>query len=132
MIFLPEELVRFRRERVYPAAGIRGDPEREIAIAAARRELASVPGNAALLLHEEGRTEAEVIAYLQRYGLSTEEEARQRLRFIANPLWRSYIFTYHVGHDLITRWLDAAPPAERKSRYRTLLTEQIYPSQLAI
>jgi hypothetical protein len=131
MVFSPNELVRFRRDRVYPAAGISGDPEREIAIAAARRELASVPGNAALLLHEEGRNEAEVLAYLQRYGLSTDAEARQRLRFIANPLWRSYIFTYHVGHDLITRWLEAAPGEERAARYRTLLTEQIYPSQLA-
>jgi hypothetical protein len=132
MVFAPQELVRFRRDRVYPAAGISGDPEREIAIAAARRELASVPGNAALLLHEEGRDEAEVVAYLRRYGLSTDAEARQRLRFIANPLWRAYIFTYHVGHDLITRWLDAAPGEERAARYRTLLTEQVYPSQLAV
>lgn len=132
MVFTPQEQVRFRRDRVYPAAGISGDPEREIAIAAARRELASVPGNAALLLHEEGRDEAEVVAYLRRYGLSTDAEARQRLRFIANPLWRAYIFTYHVGHDLITRWLDAAPGEERAARYRTLLTEQVYPSQLAV
>lgn len=132
MVFSPPELVQFRRERVYPTAGISGDPEREMAIATARRELSSVPGNAALLLHEEGRTEAEVAAYLQRYGLSTEEEARQRLRFIANPLWRAYIFTYHVGHDLISRWLAAAPAEERTARYRTLLTDQVYPSQLAI
>jgi hypothetical protein len=54
MIFSPEELVRFRRERVYPAAGISGDPEREIGIGAALRVLRSVPSNAALLLHEEG------------------------------------------------------------------------------
>ncbi len=131
MVFTPEELVRFRRERVYPAAGITGDPEREVAIAAARRGLASVPGNAALLLHDEGREPEEVVAYLQRYGLSSEAEARQRLRFIADPLWRAYIFTYHVGHDLITRWLDAAPRGERQARFRTLLTEQVFPSQIA-
>jgi hypothetical protein len=124
-------LVRFRRERVYPAAGITGDPEREVAIAAARRGLASVPGNAALLLHDEGREPEEVVAYLQRYGLSSEAEARQRLRFIADPLWRAYIFTYHVGHDLITRWLDAGPAGERQARFRTLLTEQVFPSQIA-
>ncbi|MGH2618795.1 MAG: hypothetical protein ACRDJC_26500, partial [Thermomicrobiales bacterium] len=72
MLFSPEELVRFRRERVYPAAGITGDPEREVAIGAAQRVLRSVPGNAALLLHEEGRDAEEVVAYLQRYGLSSE------------------------------------------------------------
>jgi hypothetical protein len=131
MIFTPEELVRFRRERVYPAAGITGDPEREIAIAEARRGLASVPGNAALLLHEEGRDAEEVGAYLQRYGLSTEAEARQRLRFIADPLWRAYIFTYHVGHELLARWLRGLPAAERRRRFRTLLTDQVYPSQIA-
>jgi hypothetical protein len=130
MLFTPQELVRFRRERVYPAAGISGDPEREVAIGAAQRILRSVPGNAALLLHEEGRDPQEVVAYLQRYGLVTEAEARQRLRFIADPLWRAYIFTYHVGYELISNWLDQAP-AERHGRFRTLLTEQIYPSQIA-
>ena len=130
MVFAPEELVRFRRERVYPVAGITGDPEREVAIGAAQRILRSVPGNAALLLHEEGRDPEDVVAYLRRYGLSSEAEARQRLRFIADPLWRAYIFTYHVGYDLISGWLDEAP-TERRERFRTLLTDQVYPSQIA-
>jgi hypothetical protein len=71
-----------------------------------------------------------VVAYLQHYALSTEAEARQRLRFIADPLWRAYIFTYHVGYELISGWLDQAP-AERRGRFRTLLTDQVYPSQIA-
>jgi hypothetical protein len=130
MLFTPQELVRFRRERVYPAAGIAGDPEREVAIGAAQRILRSVPGNAALLLHEENRDPQDVAAYLQRYGLVSEAEARQRLRFIADPLWRAYIFTYHVGYELISSWLDQAP-AERRGRFRTLLTHQVFPSQIA-
>jgi len=130
MCFDPNELVRFRRERVYPAAGISGDTEREVAIGTALRILRSVPGNAALLLHEEGRDPQDVVAYLQRYGLVAEAEARQRLRFIADPLWRAYIFTYHVGYELISGWLDQVP-AERHGRFRTLLTEQVYPSQIA-
>jgi len=130
MLFAPEEVVHFRRERVYPAAGITGDPEREVAICAATRNLRSVPGNAALLLHEEGRDPEDVVAYLQHYSLLTEAEARQRLRFIADPLWRAYIFTYHVGYELISTWLDQAP-AERHSRFRMLLSEQVYPSQIA-
>jgi hypothetical protein len=130
MLFDPNELVRFRRERVYPAAGISGDTEREVAIGTALRILRSVPGNAALLLHEEGRDPQDVVAYLQRYGLVAEAEARQRLRFIADPLWRAYIFTYHVGYELISGWLDQVPD-ERQGRFRTLLTEQVYPSQIA-
>jgi len=130
ILFAPDELVRFRRERVYPAAGITGDPEREVAIGAAQRILRSVPSNAALLLHEEGRDPEDVVAYLQRYALSSEAEARQRLRFIADPLWRAYIFTYHVGYELISGWLDEVP-AQRRERFRTLLTDQVYPSQIA-
>ena len=122
--------MRTTRERVYPAAGITGDPEREVAIGAAMRILRSVPGNAALLLHEEDRDPEDVVAYLRQYALSTEEEARQRLRFIADPLWRAYIFTYHVGYELISGWLDEAP-SERRERFRSLLTDQVYPSQIA-
>jgi hypothetical protein len=131
MLFSPEELVRFRRERVYPAAGIEGDPEREVAIGAAQRVLRSVPGNAALMLHEDRQDAEDVVAYLRRYALSSEGEARQRLRFIADPLWRAYIFTYHVGYELVSRWLDDATPGERRRRFRTLLTEQVYPAQIA-
>ncbi|MCA9880103.1 MAG: hypothetical protein KC442_20050, partial [Thermomicrobiales bacterium] len=131
MIFAPEELAAFRREQVYPLAGISGDPEREMAIAEARAHLASVPSNAALLLHEAGANPEEVTAYLQRYGLSTEGEARQRLRFISDPLWRAYIFTYDVGRELVLKWLGDGPAAERRQRYARLLTEQVTPSQLA-
>ena len=130
LIFSPEELVRFRRERVYPAAGISGDPEREVAIGMALRVLRSAPGNAALLLYEEGRDTEDIVRYLQRYALSSEAEARQRLRFIADPLWRAYIFTYHVGFELISTWLDQASASERRGRFRTLLTNQVYPSQI--
>jgi hypothetical protein len=130
MAFSEEELAAFRREQVYPAAGIGGDPEREIAINAARAQLSSVPSNAALLLHEAGADPEEVVAYLQRYGLSTEAEARQRLRFISDPLWRAYIFTYDVGRELVLNWLGEGPEATRRQRYARLLTEQMTPSQL--
>jgi hypothetical protein len=131
MVFTPDDLARFRTEVVYPAAGIDGDPEREIAIAAAQRALRAVPGNAALLLHAEHRDSEEVVAYLERYALSSEAEARQRLRFIADPLWRAYIFTYHAGYDLLGAWLATADEAERRDRFRTLLTEPVTPSWAA-
>ena len=127
MLFTPQELVRFRQDVVYPIAGITADAERELTIVAATHALRSVAANAALLLHEEGQDPETVVAYLQRYGLSSEPEARQRLRFIADPLWRAYIFTYHAGYDLIAAWLDRASPAERRRRFRALLTEQIVP-----
>ncbi len=131
MIFEQDELISFQRGRVYSVAGISGDPEREIAIAAAVQRLRAVASNAALLLHEDQASEAEVVEYLRRYGLTTEAEAGQRLRFIADPLFRAYIFTYHVGYDLVHSWIDGVSEEERMRRFRTLLTEQVYPSQIA-
>jgi hypothetical protein len=114
-------------EHIYPLAGITGDPERETRIAAAQWTMRAISGNAALLLHEQGADPEEVVAYLMRYGLRSEREARQSLRFISTPLWRTYTFTYYVGRELLGRWLAAG---NRNERYVTLLTEQVYPSML--
>jgi hypothetical protein len=121
------EIIPFRHQYVYPVAGITVDPDREAAVRAATTALRGVPSNAALMLHADGRPEADVLAYLIAYGLMTEENARKRLAFITDPLWRAYIFTYHAGYDLLGPWLDAGPPSERQARFRVLLTEQVYP-----
>ena len=123
-----EHIVPFRHEHVYPVAGIQVDPGLETAVRAATATLRAVPSNAALMLHGDGRPEAEVLAYLVEYGLMTEANARKRLEFITNPLWRAYIFTYHAGYDLLRAWLDTGPETERQDRFRVLLTEQVYPS----
>jgi hypothetical protein len=80
-----------------------GRPEVEAmqAVMRQQRVLRYVSGNAALLLHEEKRPEAEVLEYLQHYALATPERARKSLEFIANPTWRSYVFTYTAGGDLL-------------------------------
>jgi len=117
---------------------------RERQIADAQRALKSVAGNAALLLHDEGMAENDVVAYIERYGLETPERARHRFSFIANPLWRAYVFTYHVGHDLLGAWLDmpaepgeagaaatdATPQARRQARFARLLADQVTPSAI--
>ncbi len=126
VIFGPGEMLRWQAATVYPAAGLAGDPH-EPRIVQAAAALAGVSGNAALLLHDEGRTEADVVRYIMRYGLLTEDRARQRLRFLAAPLWRSYIFTYFYGEHMIEQWLERGDPVER---FGTLLRDQIYPSLL--
>ncbi len=131
MLFAPDELVRFRRERVYPAAGITGDPEREVAIGAAQRILRSVPGNAALLLHEEGRDPEDVVAYLQRYALSTRGgSAAATSLHRRSALARLHLhLPRRIRADL--RLAGPGSPRQRRERFRTLLTDQVYPSQIA-
>jgi hypothetical protein len=133
MIFDGAEGARWQAEHVWEPFGIDADPEREARIIDAEWVLRSVGGNAALLMHAEGRTEDEAVRYLMDYGLSTEEEARHRVRFIADPLWRPYIFTYHVGRDLLGAWLDEAEASgeTRASRFVRLLEEQLTPSAIA-
>jgi hypothetical protein len=131
IVFPGDEGARWQAETLYPVVGIDGDPEREAAVSRAKAALRAVGGNAALLLHAAGRPEDEVVAYLMRYGLRSEVEARQSMRFIADPLWRPYIFTYHVGRDLLGAWLDRAPAEERQARFAWLLTEQTTPGQIA-
>jgi hypothetical protein len=126
---IPEsERAIWLRDVFFPATGLTGlNAEQVIAVNRATRELASVPGNAAFMLHADGRDRREVAAYLQHYGLQTPEEAEKRLSFLTNPLWRSYTFTYFYGERILRGWLDRAGWREG---FRRLVSEPIYPSQL--
>jgi hypothetical protein len=55
---------------------------------------------------------------------------RKSLRFIAAPLWRACTFTYHVGRDLLGRWLDLAPQRDRQSRFLLLHLGKVTPSPI--
>ncbi len=133
IIFTPEEAATWRNEQLYRPAGIEVDPARELQIMQAQQALSSVAGNAALLLHEDGLPDHEVADYFARYALETPERARKRLSFIADPLWRAYIFTYHVGYDLLSAWLDLPADSEgdtRQSRFAHLLADQVTPGAI--
>jgi len=142
IIFTPEAASVWRGARLYAPLGLVIDPAQEVQIERAQRQLKSVGGNAALLLHDDGAPEDEVVAYLVRYGLETEARARHRLRFLSDPLWRAYVFTYHVGFDLLGAWIDAAAAADdesggvagtverRQTRFVRLLEEQMTPSAI--
>ncbi len=139
IIFTPDEAAAWRRDHLYRMAGIEVDPARERQILDAQRSLKSVAGNAALLLHEEDATEADVVEYFATYALESPERAKHRVRFISDPLWRAYVFTYHVGYDLLSAWLDrpveegdpAEPFGRRQARFGTLLAAQVTPSAIA-
>jgi hypothetical protein len=126
---LPEgERAAWLRDVFFPSTGLTGlNPDQVMAVNRATRDLASVPGNAAFMLHADGRDRREVLEYLQTYALLTPEEAEQRLSFLTDPLWRSYVFTYFYGAKLLRGWLDRVG---WKEGFRRLVSEPIYPSQL--
>src|SRR5215208_4619162 len=85
-----EELEEWYREEILPCVGMSHiDPKRMLAVGKAGRKMDRVAGNAAFMLHDHGKSQEEVIQYLQTYNLTSEKEARQTIRFISSPLDRS-------------------------------------------
>lgn len=116
---------------IYADLGLRFDGELAEQLSEASAQLLSVRQDAALLLHDRGRSHDDVAAFLQRWSLTTPERARQSLRFLSSPLWRAYISTYVEGYRLLGGWLDQVPVgAERAERFRRLLDEPLVPSSL--
>jgi hypothetical protein len=122
------ELLAFLQDEVYPLAGLaERDAEVQMALSLASEGLRGVNGNAALLLHRDGRPPDEVQGYIEHYGLRTPEEARQTLRFLLNPLFRSYVFNYTTGKALLAPLLDGP---DATANFRRLLSEPFTPTQV--
>lgn len=118
-------------ERTLADLGPMWEVEPAVRIERAMVALLPVRQDAALLLHDQGVGEEEVLTYLGRWLLVGERRARQMLRFIAHPVWRAYTTTYVEGRRLVGAWLDAAPAGESVTeRYLRLLDEPRSPSAM--
>lgn len=127
-VLAEDEQEAWLREEILPSAEMAHiDPKRILAVSKAGRKMSGVAGNAAFMLHDQGKSEAEIIQYLQRYGLSSEKEARQTIRFISDPLDRSYIFTYDAGYDLLEKLFQGV---DRDHYFKRLIEEPVTPSQV--
>jgi hypothetical protein len=128
-ILVPKEIqADWLDEHCYRPAGLDLDTTLDIAIRRAAQPISRVAGNAALLLHEQGWPEEDIVHYVEHYGLRTEQEARQSVRFMTTPILRGYIFTYTAGRDLVRDYLERAD--DRFAAFRSLLTEHWTPRQL--
>jgi hypothetical protein len=78
-----------------------------------------------MMLYEDGATEGEALEYLRDRALMSDRRASQAMKFIADPMWRSYITTYEDGYELCRDWVDGDP-----ARFKRLLTEQLTPADL--
>jgi hypothetical protein len=78
--------------------------------------------NAASMLHDAEASEAEVQAYLGRWGLMNPKLASHVIRFLTEPTSRTYVITYPAGRELCRSYVAGEPKAER---FRRLLTEQV-------
>ena len=127
MFYSPEEQITIALEELCP------DPSKEdsIDILIEQKQVLGLiykfGNNLAIHAHVDGWTDEELVEYGSKFGLIPKKNLLQNLKFIRNPLWSTYIFTYFYGKDLITRKFGTRPSAEN---FKTLLTQPILPSDL--
>ena len=129
VIFEGSELTDFLRGELYPLAGLPTEHvERDVGVMRANVSvLGVVDGNAALMLHRDGRASDEVQQYLVHFGLLTPERAAKSLEFMLDPHWRTYTFTYAAGRKLLAPLLRGP---DRVENFARLLSEPFTPTQV--
>ena len=105
---------------IFGSHGLEYDWAAARAIREARRPMRRIGLDAALMIHEDGASVEEAEAYVQRWSLSTPEEAAHSVSFVIDPTWRAYTLTYSAGRELCEAWVGAEP-----ARFARLLTEQV-------
>lgn len=101
-------------------AGIEFDFAHALAVEQAAEPFRWVDVNAALMLHQDGASQAETRAYLKRWGLTPPELADHLIRYFTEPTSRTYPINYPAGRQLCRSYTAGDP-----QRFRRLLTEQI-------
>ena len=101
------------------------DPDVSRAVQDAFSPLGRARGNVALLLHTRGASNEEAVEYLMRWALTSRKRAEQGVRFMTDPVWRSYVTTYTNGYELCRDFVGGDP-----ARFKRLLTEQLTPADL--
>jgi hypothetical protein len=96
------------------------------AIAQAFDPIRGMGVDVALLIHEDGASVDDAVAYAMKWGALTEERARQSVRFVTDPTWRAYTICYSAGGDLARGYHQNDP-----ARFKRLLTENVRVSELA-
>ncbi len=126
-VFPHDAELAWTAEHLLPGLDIDMDIEQALAVKRAMWHARSVRGNAAILLHEQGRSVDEVSAYLQRWALLSPREASKALEFIGSPLWRTYTFTYTYGRMLVEPLLRGD---DRFAVLERICSEPVYPALL--
>ena len=101
-------------------AGIEFDLPHALAVRRAATPCRWAEVNAALMLHDRGADEADVRAYLERWGLMSPQLSAHMIRFFREPTSRTYVVTYPAGRELCDAWVAGEP-----DRFHRLLTEQV-------
>ena len=127
VIFSPEEEWAFLEEVLAPEAGLEGrDFAKYRQVLEALRPLRYVRGEAARLLLDRDAPPEEVAAFMVQHALMTEGRARKAVDF--SRTYRSYVFNYTAGEDLVREYIGAGD--DRLARFFDLLQRPVTPAGL--
>jgi len=105
--------------------GIPYDAEVVASVAVAGEALGAVRGNVGLLLHEEGASVDDAVAYAERWALLPRVRAEKMVGFMMDETWRAYMTCYVEGLPLCRSFVAGDP-----ARFERLITEQLLPADL--
>ena len=131
LAFPGEERTRFEAGTLYPLAGL--DPTtapRLAALLKALRELQSAEYTIAADYMAARIDRATAVGLMQRYRLSSQARAEQRVRFV--DTYRSYVINYGLGQDMVRASVEGAGPSQavRWTAMERLLSEPTLPAAL--
>ncbi len=87
--------------------------------------------NALFMLHQEQRSESEVVDYLKDLGAYEDDYAKARIPFMIDPMWGPYGYTYFVGAWLVRGFFNAAQKADLFNEFIKALYYELHtPSTL--
>ncbi len=119
-VLTPEEQIAWEAD-LFARAGVKLDAARTHQLRQASRVLGHVSDNAAFLLREQGASQDETAAYIQRWALANPEQARKAVGFVS--AYTSYVFNYSVGMDLLEQLF--AVRGNRQAWFTRLLSEPV-------
>ena len=126
--FSDDELEIWYRDEILPMAGISHiNPRQLIEIDKSKSKTECAIGNIAFMLFDQQKSEKDAEQYLEKYAVSDEQERKHYVRFVSDPLARSYVFTYDLGRDLLEELFNHG---NRSEYFKRLLEEPVTPSQV--
>jgi hypothetical protein len=87
--------------------------------------------NALVMMHQQNRSESEVLNYLIDSAALEEEYAKAQMPFMTDPMWGPYGFTYFIGEWLVKGFFEASKEANLKDEFVKALYHELHvPSTL--
>ncbi|MFQ5980653.1 MAG: hypothetical protein ACE5OZ_21150 [Candidatus Heimdallarchaeota archaeon] len=130
LIYTRREALEWAVDRIFPLLPRQPEinVEAEIEISNALRAYDSLGGFLAFLLYVDGSSKEDCVKIALEHTPLTEERIQAYLKFILDPLWRSYIFNYYLGESLVETYVERG---DKVKRFQSLLQQQFWPSLLA-